>query len=294
MKSIDKKISIIVVTYNSSTNIEKLIKSIDTKSNSELVELLAIIENDSPEKMITTKIIKKYKTRYLKKIKYIQSASNSGFAKSCNFGASLSNTEYILFLNPDTELTKNSLTTLLCHAIKANSDLTGGKCLKYNGSAHNTVVRFPTLGTGLFEFSNLGKIFNIKFGNANFYYRDKDFFGADHDVCVEALGGAYLLVKRSSFIRLRGFDEDYFMYLEDVDLSVRANRLGMKSVFCPHSTIFHIGGSSTKNKYHIRHQSWYDSRRLYFHKHFGVLTNLIIQPIYIFEEYVLKIRQKFL
>ena len=95
-------------------------------------------------------------------------------------------------------------------------------------------------------------------------------------------------ITRKAFIELDGFDENIFMYLEDVDLGKRASDLGMKVIFCPHSTIWHIGGASSYNKYKIRHQAWFDSRKYYFKKHFGLLINLIIQPLYTIEEFMLK------
>jgi GT2 family glycosyltransferase len=150
-------------------------------------------------------------------------------------------------------------------------------------------VRKPNLNIGLFEFSNFGKLFKTERGHTDFYYLDNPkILKGSSDINVDALGGAYLMIRRDSFDKLNGFDEAFFMYLEDVDLSVRANNLGMKVIYCPHSIIKHVGGASSDNKYKIRHQAWFDSRKYYFKKHFGFLTNLIIQPIYTIEEFLLK------
>jgi len=294
MKSISKKISIIVVTYNSSKTINTLLKSIDTLSNQNLIKELIIIENNSPDRDETTKIFKKYKFNYIKSKQYVLSKANYGFAKSCNIGASLASGDFLLFLNPDTELISSSLNTLLSHAIKNNTDLIGGLSERYDGEIHKTVVRYPTLLVGLLEFSNIGKFIHNYFGNNYFYYVDKNLYQSRYDTIVEGLGGAYLLVKKSSFHKLNGFDERFFMYLEDVDLCYRANLKGMKIQFCPHSKIKHIGGASSKNKYHIRHQAWYDSRKAYYKKHFGVLANILIQFVFNVDELILKIRSKYL
>lgn len=278
------KISIIIVTYNSSKNIAKLLKSIvsDKRDISEVI----IIENNSPDKQKTKKICDQFK--FLINIKYI-SRNNVGFGKSCNYGARTSKSKNILFLNPDTELKSNSIKILLRHMRHTRADIIGGKAFNYDSVVHRSVVRIPSLLIGLFEFSNLGKIFNIDIGHKLFYYEDIKILDSHEDMVVDAVSGAYLLVSKKAFNILHGFDENIFMYLEDVDLGKRAKDLGMKVVYCPHSEIWHIGGASSNNVNKIRHQAWFDSRKYYFRKHFGIITNLMIQSLYTIEEYLLKL-----
>jgi hypothetical protein len=254
-------------------------------TNKNYIEEVIIIENDSPDKEKTQKICQQYSKKL--NIKFINN-NNAGFGKSCNLGANISSSELILFLNPDTELQKNSLKILTSHMVMTKADIIGGKAINYENYPHGSVVRAPNLFIGLFEFSNLGKIFNIQKAHRDFYYEDKKILNSDSDIEVDAVSGAYLLISRKAYKILHGFDENIFMYLEDVDLGKRANDAKMKVLFCPHSVIWHIGGASSKNKYKIRHQAWFDSRKYYFKKHFGLLTNLIIQPLYTIEEFLLK------
>ncbi len=280
-------ISIVTVTYNSSTVIEKYLQSL--AKDKEIIRELILVENNSPDKEITKQKIEKYQKKGQLNIKYISMKENLGFAKSCNYGSKSATADFILFLNPDTEIKNNSLKTLYSDAIKLNADLIGGKCVKKNGERHNTIVHKPTLNIGLFEFSNLGKLFNYSGGHRCFYYLDNNkIYNAKKDVRVDALGGAFLMANKIAFKKLHGFDERFFMYLEDVDLGVRANENNMNVIYCPHSVIFHVGGASSKNKYKIMHQAWYDSRKVYYKKHFGTIVNLIIQPIFILDEYLLK------
>lgn len=292
--SISRAITPVIVTYNSSKHILTLLKSIDNKISSPLISKIVVIENNSPDSSETKRIVTNFRSKNNIKLKFILSDKNNGFAKSCNYGASLVNSKYVLFLNPDTKLRKNSLKILLNEALISSADLIGGETRKYNGEIHNTVVRFPTILIGLLEFSNIGKLLGTKFGNDQFYYKDINIYQSSKDMEVEALGGAYLMSNIKSFRKINGFDEDYFMYLEDVDLSLRAHNYGFKVVFCPHSVIEHIGGASSTNKHHIRHQAWYDSRRIYFKKHFGIVTNIFIQSLFIVEEFLLKMREKYL
>jgi GT2 family glycosyltransferase len=279
----DSPISVITVTYNSSPNIKQFLDSIVSNS---FINRIIIIENNSKDAKITKKIVLGYKS---KKILFIDNKKNDGFGKSCNRGGQVSDDEYLLFANPDTQFNKNSVSLLLEHAVTSKADIIGGKSLTFSGKRHLTVVRKPNLKIGLFEFSNLGKLFSTNVGHQSFYYLDKNNVTfAKKDVVVDGVGGAYLMIKRNSFKKLKGFDEKFFMYLEDVDLSIRAKTMGMKVVYCPHSVIKHIGGASSDNKYRIKHQAWFDSRKYYYKKHFGFLTNVIIQPLYILEEFLLK------
>lgn len=281
------RISVITVTYNSSKKVRAFLKSF---AGNKLVKEIILIENNSSDSLQTRKIVDQCKniksiptvTLYTKKF-------NDGFGKSCNYGAKKSKGEYLLFINPDTNVKNNSLSVLLDHAVESGADLIGGKSLTYNGSNHLTVVRTPNLNIGLFEFSNLGKLFKTQRGHKDFYYLDNEsIVSGNDDVQVDAVGGAYLMIRSKSFTKLNGFDESFFMYLEDVDICVRARQLGMRVVYCPHSTIKHIGGASSDNKYKIRHQAWFDSRKYYYKKHLGFFSNLLIQPLYTIEEFLLK------
>lgn len=278
------KVTIITVTYNSSNNIENLLRSI--LLNKDYVRDLIIVDNDSSDKEKIKRLCNKY--IYKIKIKLINN-KNVGFGTSCNLGVSLAYSKNILFLNPDTELQENSLKFLIEHKQSSHADIIGGKARNYGKKVHGSVVRLPNLFFGLFEFSNLGKVFNIKTAHDQFYYEDKNILFSKIDEQVDVVSGAYLLTTTKIFEELSGFDENIFMYLEDVDLGKRARDRGLKVVFCPHSIILHRGGASSNNKYKINHEAWFFSRKYYFRKHFGILTNLIIQPIFIVEEKLLKL-----
>lgn len=280
-------INIVTVTYNSKDTIIPLLKSL---SNNVILSKIIIVENNSRDSAQTKRLVNGYiKNNGIHNIKFINNRNNDGFGKSCNLGAEQCNSDYILFINPDTVVGDSSIKILHNHAIRSSADIIGGKSTTFSGGQHLTVIREPNLNIGLFEFSNLGKLFHTERGHSDFYYlNEESVINAKQDVEVDALGGAYLMVKRSSFEKLNGFDEKIFMYLEDVDISIRAKQAGMKVIYCPHSMIKHIGGASSDNKYKIRHQAWFDSRKYYYRKHFGLFVNLIIQPLYSVEEFLLK------
>lgn len=284
-----EKISAVIVTYNSSKFIQELILSLEKEAK--LLDKIIIVENNSPDKNATKVVVNVLKSKY-RNIEFILSSTNIGFGAACNMGSKYVKSKYILFINPDTQLTSKALSALYSHAINHDADIIGGKCTKDSNVVHRTAVRKPDLLVGLFEFSNVGKLIRTSAGTNRFYYGEIDFFNLNEDIEIDAVSGAYLLAKRKSFNRLNGFDEKFFMYLEDVDLGVRAKEKNMKVIYCPHSNISHVGGASSKNKYHIRHDAWYFSRKYYFKKHFGLITNVILQPLYIIEEAVLRYRER--
>ncbi|KKU25770.1 MAG: Glycosyl transferase family 2 [Microgenomates group bacterium GW2011_GWA2_46_16] len=278
-----RAVSIIIVAYNSSNKIDKLLKSLIL--NCKYINEVIVIENNSPDRNATHRKCEKYSNKI--KLTFVEN-ENVGFGRSCNKGASLSKGDQILFLNPDTELKTSSIQILLNHMELTHADIIGGKTISYKGEIHGSVVRAPNIAVGLFEFTNLGKLFNIKKWHKYFYYEDRKMSLTDEDQLVDAVSGAYLLITRKAFQRLNGFDMNIYMYLEDVDLGIRANEMGMRVVYCPHSEIWHIGGASSNDVHKIHHKAWYDSRKYYFKKHFGVLTNAILQPIFVTEEFVFK------
>ena len=277
------KTDIVTVTYNSSKKIKKFLSALVV--NKKNINQVVIIENNSKDKKETKRICQTFSNRI--NIAYIHN-DNVGFGKSCNIGGRMTKGNYILFLNPDTELQKDSLKILIEHLEENKADIIGGKAVNYEGQPHGSVVRNPNLFIGLFEFSNLGKLFKISKANKLFYYKDVNIISTKDDQVVDVVSGAYLLITNFAFKKLNGFDEGFFMYLEDVDLCKRANDLNLKVIYCPHSEILHEGGASSKNKYRIHSQAWFDSRKYYYKKHFGLLANLVIQPLYIIEEFMLK------
>lgn len=288
-------VTLITVTYNSSSTITSFIHSIFKSGNPSLIREIIIVENNSPDKVQTIKNISSLQKIYPKKIRLVVSKLNGGFAKSCNLGARLTRSDYLLFINPDIKVQKNSIQTLFDHMVRSQADIIGGVSKKNHKIFHKTVVRHPTPLIGLFEFTNLGKLLNIHKGHSDFYYEDiEGLYSSSNDIKVEAVGGAYLMCKRKSFNLLKGFDEKFFMYLEDVDLGHRANLLGMNVIFCSHSTVWHIGGASSKNKHHIHYKAWSDSRRYYFKKHYGYYINILLQSIFKVEEFLLEVRKKYI
>ena len=276
-----KRISIIIVTFNSEKYIAKcllsLIKSIPSDNLCELI----IIDNNSEDK--TIEIINKIIFTH-NNIRLYINKKNFGFACAVNFGIKTAKkSKYFLLLNPDIIVNKSSITKLLLCAEKYNAGISGGSTYAVNGKENNSYFRFPNLLIGLFDFTNLRKFSRSDYWHKYFYYQDKDYSKTDC-FSVDIVTGGYMLIKTETIKKIGYFDERFFMYLEDVDYCNRAKKAGIKIVHCNSSKIIHVSGGSSKNKDGIRHSSWIWSRKIYFIKHYNFLANIIIQPIFLIDD----------
>lgn len=282
--SISKKITVIVVTYNSNKEIPHLIESLKFIENS--IKEIIIIDNHSF--FFETKKIKKIS----QKIKIIKNYQNFGFAKAVNQGIKLSESKFILLLNPDTYLIDNSILKSF-NLIKKNKKIgvIGGRIKYPNNKPYLTANTKPTFLTGLFEFTNFKKFFPKNKFSKKFWPESYKNIQKPND--VSSLCGAYLIFRRKINKKLNLFDERFFMYMEDIDFGIKNNKEGYRVVFDPNSQIFHIGGASSNNKYKTSLNYWYKSRKLFFKKHLNGIEGTILDIIFSIEETFLRIRNYF-
>ena len=272
-------LSIIVVTYNSEQYIQPFLESLtkSIKSNDEVI----VIDNKSTDR--TVKLVKKYHS----KLKLISNRSNFGFANAVNLGINITSGSHVLLLNPDTWVTKDAITVLFKCLTHEGAGIAGGKNLKPNGEIHETFVRRPTIGTIIFDFTNFRKLVIGDYFHKQHYYSNQRF--PVKNKSVDAISGSFMLFDRKIIDKIGYFDENFFMYLEDVDFCVRAKSKGVKVIFCPHSKIMHIGGASSKNEDKINRTAWYSSRSYYTKKHFPRHINLLAQRIFKLDELITNI-----
>lgn len=280
----NKSISVIVVTYNSSQHIEKCLKSLLLHENNYIEEIFLI---DNASKDNTLKIVEQVKNN---KIKILKLKYNLGFASAVNEGLKKTRGKYIFLINPDTEIFKESFYTLIKSVEIKNGGISGGKMLGRNGYVHKTYVRKPSLMIGLFDFTNLRKIYPNNPWHKKFYYLDLK--PSNSSIEVDAVSGGYMLIKREVVDMVGNFNGNYFMYLEDVEYCLRARKIGFKVIYCPKSTIFHEGGASSENRDRINFNAWVKSRSYFYWNNHSILINIVIQPMFLMDELVMRIWRK--
>jgi len=276
-----KRLSIIIVTYNSGKTILKLLSSLKLIEN--IIKEIIVIDNNSL-------VFNKNKIqRISSKIKIIQNHKNVGFAKAVNQGIKLTKSDYILLLNPDTYLIDESIINTFKKIYKDNKiGAIGGRILNEDKKNSYTANNKPTFFTGLFEFTNLKKIFpNNRFSKKFWIEKNKNI---NKPTKVSSLCGAYIIFRKKINNKLNLFNEKYFLYLEDVDFGIKNNNQGYKVIFDPNSKIIHIGGYSSKNKYKTDLKQWYKSREIFFKEHLNPFASIILISIFKIEKYILYLR----
>jgi len=216
-------------------------------------------------------------------LEIIRNNENIGFAAACNKGAKGSKADYLLFLNPDTKLFNNSLALPLKYMGKKENErvgICGVQLVDEKGIVQRTCARFPTLG----QF--VSKIFGLDYLLPNVFH-SHFMIEWDHmeNKTVDHVIGAFFLVRKELFDKLNGFDERFFVYLEDVDFSLRAYKAGWKSIFLADSKAYHKGGGTSEQVKARRLFYSLRSRIIYGYKYFRwlpatilVLLTLLVEP----------------
>jgi len=278
--SISKNTTLIIVNYNSSKNTNNLLLSLQKHLYLDINEII-IIDNNSKD-------IKNLNINN-QKIKLIKNNKNFGFAKAVNQGIDKSKNNFLILLNPDTTIINNNiLKTIELIKSDKNIGVIGGK-IKYEHKKIFTANNTPTFLTGIFEFTNLKKIFPNNKYTSNFWPEQ------NHKIIkpteVSGICGAYLIFRKYDKQDNKNyFNENYFLYLEDLDFCLNMKSKGFKIIFDPRSEIFHIGGASSKNKYNMALNHWYKSRKIFFKSHLNKVEGIILNTIFTLEEIILKIR----
>lgn len=162
---------------------------------------------------------------------------NLGYARGNNLAFAASHGRLVLVLNPDTLVSRGALAALVEFA---ESDqfmgIAGAKVLNPDGTLQYSARKFPTLAAGIYRHSILGRLFPDN--KATREYLQSDWLHDDARE-VDWVSGCAMLIKRETLIDVGGFDEDYYMYVEDVDICWRARKAGWTVWFCPYAVITH-------------------------------------------------------
>lgn len=280
----NNNITTIIVNYNSKKYLYNLMDSINIYSK--LNEIIIIDNNSNIDNVPKINEIKKiYKKRGV--VKILHNENNLGFAKAVNQGVRNAKSEYVLLLNPDTQLTdKKSIQILAKSLSKKNVSVVGGSIINDNNIKQKTATGNINFMTGLFEFTNLKKIFpKNKFSN-RFWLKHKNI---TNNTTVKTLCGAFIMFKRKINNTLNLFDESFFLYLEDIDFCLKNSINKKKIVYCPKAIIFHHGGKSNSSKYNTELKYWYVSRKILFNKYLPKYQSVIINCIFNIEEQLLRL-----
>lgn len=250
-----KKVSLIIVNWNSNQYLKKCLESIKKYAPS-YIEMI-IVDNNSDQKV-------DHLSKTFSGLRIIKNNQNLGFGKSCNQGAKIARGEYLFFLNPDTQITKESIEILVDYLDKSKkAGAVGPKLLGGEGY----YLKPPSLGQVIFFYTRLHRFFikskifkklfwKIKLGNKKKY--------------IKHIPGAAIMVRKNVFKKIGGFDERFFLWFEDVDLSRQIRKKGYKLIYIPESEIIHEGAGSFRlldDK--VKRDQTLESLKIYCRKNFN-------------------------
>lgn len=227
-------ISIIIVNYRGWKALDECLESIEVIISRTLTFEVIIVDNFSNDGQFPV-----FKQKY-SKFTFIENTGNNGFSNGCNFGASIATGNHFLFLNPDTKLTFEALETLLQTAI-SHPEIGILSCLQINENdvfyKQNNI--FPALG----RFLGISRSLFRKLHEANLDKR----FNNDNDLFYpDWVTGAVVFINREWFTKIKGWNEDYWLYFEDVDLCKKTSDCGAKVAVTRKATIFHQHGGASR------------------------------------------------
>lgn len=267
-------LNIIIVNWNAGPHLKNCVDSI-TKFGGGHVEKIIVVDNGSVDGSETS-------VEACPNVTLIRTGENLGFGKACNLGAERATSDYLLFLNPDAALFEGTLTTVVNFMYEpANQGvgICGVQLIEENGQISRSCARFPSASGLLVHAVGLDRIFPI-LGHLMAEWDHLNDRQVDHVI------GAFFFVRRSLFEQLHGFDERFFVYLEDLDFSYRAHQAGWHSFYLTDVQAFHSGGGTSRQV--KAHRLFYSlrSRLFYGFKHFKpshawglLIVTLAIEPI---------------
>lgn len=229
----NNKCDVIIVTYNSASDIEMCINSIIAFSKTYIGKII-VIDNASADN--SGDIIQKISEEQTN-LEVIFNTINMGFSMGNNQGLSLIDSKYVLFLNPDTLFKMDIIGNFLERLSNDYSiGVIGPALLRPDGSIQGGFGKMPTLQSTIFEFIRSGR----RWSPLGFAEK------INNDLETDWVSGGCLFSRTALVKTIGGFDENIFMYAEDVDLCLRIKELGYKVLYVPDQSIVHFGGSSQR------------------------------------------------
>ncbi len=195
----------------------------------------------------------------------LQNSVNEGYGRACNLGFRSTRAPFVCFLNPDIVPEPGSLTTMMQGIVdRPEVGVLGPRLMNPDGSTYPSCRVVPKMGVAIGH-----AIFGL-FSDNNRFTRAYKLIDVDHASAreVDWVSGAAMVVRREAFEQIGGFDEGFFMYVEDLDLCDRMHKAGWKSFYDPSSQMLHhVAGSSRRYPYKmIRHHHFslirYTARRM--------------------------------
>jgi GT2 family glycosyltransferase len=233
------KLSVIIVNYNVKYFLEVCLHSVLRAAEGVETEVI-VVDNHSKDgscEMVRERF---------PSVRLIENKENLGFSRANNQAVAIARGEYILFLNPDTVMPEDFFRKTIGYMdAHPEAGALGPRLIDGKGQfAPDSKKSFPSLSVAFFKTTGINRLFP----KSPFFNKYYAVHIQEHQLApVDVLSGCCMLVRRSAMETAGGaFDEDYFMYCEDVDLSWRIRKAGYENIYFPDATLIHYKGESTR------------------------------------------------
>jgi hypothetical protein len=250
----------VMVTYNSKPTLPRALTGLQECVTAGLLDSVIVVDNASQDGTAA------YVRATHPSVRLIESGANLGFGRGNNRGFALTQTEYVLLLNPDASVAPDVLRELIAFLDSNPRAGIAGPAIREPGQPPQPAFRFPTPGSIL--RAALGRV-GGKGGNIAVPVEPRRY-------AVDWLCGAVLLARRSLLFTLQGFDPRFFLYFEETDLCLRARQAGFETWVLGDLVAGHHAGSSAKATKRLMWdgciaEHYFRSRYYYLRKHHGKL-----------------------
>jgi GT2 family glycosyltransferase len=253
------QLSVVILNYNVRYFLEVCVLSVQKALENVDGEIIVVDNNSQDDSCAMMK-------QRFPNVKLIENRENSGFPKGNNIGVAAAKGEYICILNPDTVVAEDTFTKALAFAKKQKElGIVGVKLIDGTGNFLPESKRgIPTPFVAFTKITGLYKIFPTTFGE---YYAQH--LSENETGKVDILVGAFMLMKRDLYNEICGFDENCFMYSDDIDLSYMALKKGKSNYYFHETSVIHYKGESTiKDETYMKR--FQEAMNFFYKKHFRV------------------------
>jgi GT2 family glycosyltransferase len=254
------QLSVIIVSYNVKYFLEQCLYSVKAACNNIDAEIF-VVDNASSDNTL------EYLKPKFPSVLFIKNDLNEGFSKANNKALQLAKGKYILFLNPDTIVAEDSFLNCI-NFLDAHADAGAAGVRMIDGSGNflpESKRSFPSAGTSFFKMIGLAALFP-RSAIFNRYALGNLDENKTHE--ADVLPGAFLMARKDVLLRLNGFDEDYFMYAEDIDISYRIQQSGYKNFYLGEHAIIHFKGESMQTNKPGYVKNFYEAMSVFVKKHY--------------------------
>ncbi len=264
-------LSVIIVNYNTEEYILNCINSIGKNTDINNIEII-IIDNISGNGTFEDKL------KFYKDVKYYNLNSNKGFGYACNRGVEKATGKVLLFLNPDIIVTKGAIDKLFKFITdKDNIGFVTGVLTDEDGNLQYFYNSFPGIKWEMKEALGISVASTINELNSINEIKDKVPF------CIDWAHGACLMINSKVFNMTNAFDENIFLYYEDVDIQRQVADLGYKNYCYPDSSFIHFERSSVRSEEGIKTYYFYmhSSKIYYMRKYDSFIKRIVVRLLYL-------------